>query len=185
LTALGYKSEIAETRLTKDPETEAPAEPKAEVAAKPDPKQETPSPDAAPSEPAAAEVAKPVAPADSAPTAEATKAEPPKPNTPKPAPRKPQPKKSLSLYHHRVTNEAGETVEVENLEYWHFPSRGQKGFKPGGKSGGRGKPAFKGKRGKGPQPRRNAPKSSKPPTQKQVENSPFAALAALKNPKKD
>jgi len=77
------------------------------------------------------------------------------------------------------------TTEIENLEYWHFPSRGQKGFKPGG----RGKPAFKGKRGKpnfkGPKPRRDAPKGNKPPSQRQVENSPFAALAALKTPKKD
>jgi len=77
------------------------------------------------------------------------------------------------------------TTEIENLEYWYFPSRGQKGFKPGG----RGKPAFKGRRNKeafkGPKPRHDSPKGNKPPTQRQVENSPFAALAALKTPKKD
>lgn len=176
LTALGYKSEVAETSLTIAPESEAPEAAKAEPAPKP----------AAETEPeAAAPVGTPEAATSEAATSEAPKADTPKPEAPKPAPRKPQPKKSLSLYHHRVTNEAGVTSEVENLEYWHFPTRGQKGFKPGGKSGGRGKPAFKGKTGKGPNPHRGAPKSAKPPTQKQVENSPFAALAALKNPKKD
>ena len=162
LTALGYKSEIAETRLTIDPvAADAPEAPKAEPEAKADPQPEPKAADTTVGE------AKPA------------EAEAPKPEAPKPAPRKPQPKKTLSLYHHRVTDEAGVTTEVENLEYWHFPSRGQKGFKPGG----RGKPAFKGKRDKGPKPRRDAPKGPKPPTQKQVENSPFAALAALKNPK--
>ena len=195
LTALGYKSEISETRLTKAPDVEATEAAKAEA------KPEETKPEAATAEPvtapAAAEGPQPaVAQTETpnseitkpdTPKAEATKSDAPKPDTPKSAPRKPQPKKSLSLYHHRVTNEAGETTEVDNLEYWHFPSRGQKGFKPGGKpsskQGGRGNPAYKGKRDKGPKPRRDAPKSAKPPTQKQVENSPFAALAALKNPK--
>jgi ATP-dependent RNA helicase SUPV3L1/SUV3 len=174
LTALGYKAETSETRLTRDPATEAEttadtaaATPKAMTSteATPDTKLDT-----------SANI-KPEAKTEDAP------AIPPAAPTGAPAttPRKPQSQKHLSLYNHRITDDAGETTEIENLEYWYFPSRGQKGFK----LGGRGKPAFKGKNQKGPKPRRNAPKNAKPPTQKQVENSPFAALAALKNPKKD
>ncbi len=174
LTALGYKAETSETRLTRNPSAEAEttadtaaATPEAmtSIEATPDTKLDT-----------SANI-KPEAKTEDAP------AIPPAASTGAPAttPRKPQPKKHLSLYNHRITDDAGETTEIENLEYWYFPSRGQKGFKPGG----RGKPAFKGKNQKGPKPRRNAPKNAKPPTQKQVENSPFAALAALKNPKKD
>ncbi len=171
LTALGYKSEISETSLTKEsapaalempetaPDSGAPSKPEDKTDAGPEEKT------------AHSDISEP---------AKTPQAEPPA------APqRKTQPKKSLSLYHHRVTDESGVTTEIENLEYWYFPSRGQKGFKPGG----RGKPAFKGKRdktgSKGPKPRPGAPKNNKPPTQKQVENSPFAALAALKTPKKD
>ena len=158
LTALGYKSETAETRLTRVPPAKTS-------------EAETPE----------AEVPKPAAASES----ESAKPETEAPKTADPeaatAPRKINAKKPLTLYNHRITDEAGVATEVENLEYWHFPSRGQKGFKPGG----RGKPAFKGKGKKGPKPRRDAPKNTKPPTQKQVENSPFAALAALKNPKKD
>jgi len=110
---------------------------------------------------------------------------PPVTQTP-PAPTKKRPaKKALTLYNHRVTDEAGVTTEVENLEYWHFPVRGQKGFKPGGRNASGFKKKGQKNQFKGPKPRRNAPSHKKPPTQKQVENSPFAALAALKNPKKD
>lgn len=181
LTALGYKSEVSETSLTRPPEAPVALAEKAPPVAKPA-ETEKPAEENPPTP-----VAEPAANAAAAPAADVKlTATPPSPATPKP---KPKPKKTLSLYHHRKTDEAGVTTEIENLEYWHFPSRGQKGFKPGAKSGGRGKPAFKGKRDKGtfkgPRPRRDAPKGHKPPTQKQVENSPFAALAALKSPKKD
>ena len=176
LTALGYKAETSETRLTITP-PEAPAlekeEPKAQESVAPTETVET----VTSLEPAAANVS-----AASGSTVTVVKSET---EAPKAAPRKQSAKKQLSLYHHRETDDAGVTKEVENLEYWHFPSRGQKGFKPDG----RGKPAFKGKRDKapsrGPKPRRDAQKGNRPPTQKQVENSPFAALAALKAPKKD
>jgi ATP-dependent RNA helicase SUPV3L1/SUV3 len=164
LSALGYKSEVSETRLTVPPVEETVETPVIEEKVAPV------VDDAKPAETAAT-------PAD----AGSDEVIPPTNNASKPAPRKPQPKKTLTLYHHRETNEDGVATEIENLEYWYFPSRGQKGFKPGG----RGKPAFKSKRDKGPKPRRNAPSNKKPPTQKQVENSPFAALAALKTPKKD
>jgi len=147
LTALGYKSETSETRLTKDPAAEAAAPEAVKAAAAPEGDAAAPAAEASATETAA----------------------------PKAAPAKANSKKALVLYNHRVTDSEGVTTEVENLEYWHFPSRGQKGFKPGS----RGKPAFKGKRGntsfKGPKPRRDAPRNQKPPTQKQVENSPFAA----------
>lgn len=166
LKALGYKSEVSETRLTHPPvEAPKPDEPNAKDAPEPETEAEaTPSPE-------------PVSEA-AAPTGTET---PQTESATATVMRKPKPKKSLSVYNHRVANADGELEEVENLEYWYFPSRGQKGFKPGG----RGKPAFKSKRDKGPKPRRNAPKNNRPPTQKQVEASPFAALAALKNPKKD
>jgi len=187
LTALGYKSEIAEKSLTVAPVADKPNVESASNPAEEDTASSAPATkETSQDENSTPEVLKPEAstPDPLNPEVSTTEARPEvtkTPNAPKPAPRKPQSKKSLSLYHHRVTNAAGETKEVENLEYWYFPSRGQKGFKPAG----RGKPAYKGKRGKGPKPRRDAPKSAKPPTQKQVENSPFAALAALKNPKKD
>ena len=168
LRALGYKSEISKTRLTVAPEAsvpEAPESPKAETAPVASPEVA----EASKSAPAAAETTETKTPA----------------TPPAAPPLKAQPKKQLSPYKTRTTDEAGVTTEIENLEYWHFPSRGQKGFKPGG----RGKPAFKGKRKKGafkgPKPRHDSPKGNKPPTQRQVENSPFAALAALKTPKKD
>jgi ATP-dependent RNA helicase SUPV3L1/SUV3 len=195
LSALGYKSEISETSLTRAPD--ASAESKAETrpaagqtsdAEKTEGEKpvQVETPDLAPapasiSAPAPAPTEASAKAASDAPEADpALTAAPPIAAAPKP---KPKPKKTLSLYHHRETNEAGITTEIENLEYWYFPSRGQKGFKP------RGKAAFKGKRDKagfkGPKPRRGAPRGNKPPTAKQVENSPFAALAALKPPKKD
>ena len=172
LTALGYKSETSETRLTRAPTPEIPEAPKSEAAAA----EPVAAPEAASAKTTASEAEAPeTKPSDTgAPTISAAAAAPP-------APRKTYAKKPLTLYNHRITDEAGVTTEVENLEYWFFPTRGQKGFKPSG----RGKPAFNGKGKKGPKPRRDAPRNPKPPTQKQVENSPFAALAALKNPKKD
>ncbi len=170
LTALGYKSETVAESLTQ------PDEP-VEAA----PVVDTPAPETPASELTAAvsPAVEPPAVADGTPAASPVlTATPPKPS-------KPRPKKTLTLYRNRETDDAGVTTELENLEYWHFPTRGQKGFKPGGKD----KPAFKGKRdkrpNKGPNPRRDTPKGPKPPTARQVENSPFAALAALKSPKKD
>jgi ATP-dependent RNA helicase SUPV3L1/SUV3 len=176
LTALGYKSETAAEPLTQSEQT-AETAPAAETSvvepalvtapAVPDVAGQIPAPEATAPD------------ASAVPASPVLTATPPKPQS------KPRLKKTLTLYRNRVTDDAGVTTEQENLEYWHFPTRGQKGFKPSGK----GKPAFKGKRdkrpNKGPNPRRDAPKGPKPPTARQVENSPFAALAALKSPKKD
>ena len=190
LTALGYKSEMSETRLTRTPIPEIPEAPKTDTPKAEDPKTHSMTEAGTATEPVS-QATKPeteTAEKTAAPETAAPDTAAPGPATPEvaaipetiaaPAPRKTYAKKPLTLYNHRETDESGVTNEVENLEYWFFPTRGQKGFKPSK----RGKPAFKGKGKKGPKPRRDAPK---PPTQKQVENSPFAALAALKNPKKD
>ena len=186
LRALGYKSEVSETRLTMDPAATAEAPTTESPTLQSEKKDEVETKDP-PAEPLEAAATPDAAPADAVlPTVPPAPAgQSPQPETSAPAARKSQVKKALSLYNHRITDDAGVTTEVENLEYWYFPTRGQKGFKPAG----RGKPAFKGKRGKGafkgPKPPREASRHQKPPTQKQVENSPFAALAALKTPKKD
>lgn len=179
LLELGYKSEIAEESLTIKPEPEPETTPPAVADAVDDavaaedevsvPIAETPQPTVPDTQSLPDSVAKTVLKTVGA--------------TPTPV-KKPRPKKAITVYHHREVDEAGVTTERENLEYWFFPARGQKGFKPGGK------PAFKGKPNRKPQAagskgKSNNPPQPKPPTPKQVENSPFAALAALKNPKKD
>jgi len=177
LTALGYKSEISETKLTVEPTPEVPETEKTSETA--------PAENSSKSVEAVAETQKIEIPETKTETPPIADVKPAAEAELRPEPKKAPPKKQLSIYTNRTTDEAGVTTEIVNLEYWFFPSRGQKGFKPGG----RGKPAYKGNRNKGkfngPKPRRDAPKGSKPPTQKQVENSPFAALAALKTPKKD
>ncbi len=179
LKALGYKSEVSETRLTVPVAEDAPETAAAEatpVAATTAESEELEkATDTA--EPAKADEKDAAAVSESA-TAPETQA------SPAPAKKRPA-KKALTLYNLRVTDEAGVTTEVENLEYWYFPVRGQKGFKPGGRHQSGFKKKSHKNQFKGPKPRRNSPSHKKPPTQKQVENSPFAALAALKNPKKD
>jgi len=179
LTALGYKSEVFDTRLTVPEVEDIP-----EIAAvEPTPVAETSAKTETSEMPA--EATEPTKTDASNPTEAPEGATPPAPQAP-PAPLKKRPaKKALTLYNHRVTDEAGVTSEVENLEYWYFPARGQKGFKPGGRNPSGFKKKGQKNQFKGPKPRRNAPSHKKPPTQKQVENSPFAALAALKTPKKD
>jgi len=179
LTALGYKSEVSDTRLTVAVVEDIPEAavvnptPAAETTAKPDISE------------TAAEGAEQTKADETNPTVTSEGATPPETQTPATPAKKRPPKKTLTLYNHRVTDEAGVTTEVENLEYWYFPVRGQKGFKPGTRNQAGFKKKGQKNQFKGPKPRRNAPSHRKPPTQKQVENSPFAALAALKNPKKD
>jgi hypothetical protein len=101
---------------------------------------------------------------------------------PAPAPKreKRQPKE-LNIYHHREPQEDGSSIDIPNNEFWHMPRR-KPAYKPRAQQGGRPKPKFKGKR-KGPG-QDNAYKPKPKPARK-IEDSPFAALAALKNPKKD
>jgi len=128
LTALGYKSEIAEKSLTVAPVADKPNVESASNPAEEDTASSAPATkETSQDENSTPEVLKPEAstPDPLNPGVSTTEARPEvtkTPDAPKPAPRKPQSKKSLSLYHHRVTNAAGETKEVENLEYWYFPS---------------------------------------------------------------
>jgi ATP-dependent RNA helicase SUPV3L1/SUV3 len=100
----------------------------------------------------------------------------------KAAPRPRKPVKPLNIYHHREIQEDGTTKDILNNEFWYMPRR-KPNFKARDKNayrGGRPNNKFKGKR--------KGPKQGKPHTPKPVrklEDSPFAALAALKNGKTD
>jgi len=92
--------------------------------------------------------------------------------------------KELNIYHHRPEQEDGTTLEVTNTEFWYMP-RKKPNFKPRDKNSrhnGRPQGKFKGKR-KGP--KRDDGFKPKPKPARKLEDSPFAALAALKTPKKD
>lgn len=97
----------------------------------------------------------------------------PKPNT--------RPRTSLNVHHERETLEDGQIVDKPNTEFWFMPSRRpQKG------------------QGRSPKPpqnnvRKNNNTNNKPRQQnyssgskrRKIEDSPFAALAALQKPKRD
>ena len=89
------------------------------------------------------------------------------------------PKPQLSVFHHRDTAEDGTVTERINNEFWYMPFRG----KPGSNKGG---PERKGKSFKRKDfnkgQRRSGAKPSKP---RDLSDSPFAALAALKNSDKE
>lgn len=98
----------------------------------------------------------------------------------------PKARKQLHIYHHREVQEDGTTIDIINSEFWHMPRRkpAQKPRPKFDNRNGASQGKFKGKRkGKGPQ-QDNAYKPKPKPARK-IEDSPFAALAALKNPKKD
>lgn len=101
----------------------------------------------------------------------------------KPAPpRQKKAPKNLNIYHHRETLEDGTSKDIINTEFWYMPRR-KPTFKPRDRNAhGKSRPQnkFKGKR-KGPKNEKTyAAKPARKP-----EDSPFAALAALKNGKKD
>ena len=205
LRELGYKSETASEPLTRpisepteNPSSDPTPAPEAETEKKDDTpiksetstsaEKETSKQDT--SEPAAPDVETKdpdiIAPDIKAPaTIEIVKAETTAPTetVKNPSPKKAKAKKVISVYQHRETLEDGTIKELENLEYWYFPSRGQKGFRPKNNAG------FKGNRKqkpfKGNKSFKNNKGANKAPSQKQIENSPFAALASLKNNKKD
>ena len=183
LKSLGFQSETIkledlppqlQTPETKTPETET-AEPNPEVAAEPVADVVTP---------AETETAEVSAPNDTeskavaeTPSSDPTKAEP--------TPSQLRPKKQvkpLNIYHHRETLEDGTSKDIANTEFWFMPRR-KPAYKPRDKNahnrGGHSN-KFKGKR-KGP--KQNKTHTPKPP--RKLEDSPFAALAALKNDKRD
>ena len=99
------------------------------------------------------------------------------------APRQKKAPKPLHIYNHREVLEDGTSKDVPNTEFWYMPRR-KPNYKPRDKnSHGKGRPQnkFKGKR-KGPQNKSYTPK---PQPARKIEDSPFAALAALKNNKKN
>ena len=114
---------------------------------------------------------------DTPPNDEATDTEA-KPSSPRPK----RPPKPLHIYHHREILEDGTSKYITNTEFWFMPRR-KPTFKPRNKNThgkGRAQNKFKGKR-KGSKQDKNY--TSKPA--RKLEDSPFAALAALKNDKKD
>lgn len=96
--------------------------------------------------------------------------------------------RALNVFHQRVADADGNNVTVPNTEFWSMPFRkntNARRGKPDGTSEFRGKPAYKGK--KNANRKNGSPKSDvksaeyKAREAKRIEDSPFAALAALKN----
>jgi len=124
--------------------------------------------------------------ADEAKTEAVTPSENTTPSEVKPSPpRQKKPPKPLHIYHQREVLEDGTSKDITNTEFWYMPRR-KPAFKPRDKNAygkARSQNKFKGKR-KGPKQDKNYTPKPKMPNRK-PENSPFAALAALKNGKKD
>ncbi len=172
LSALGYKSETREDLPDLKSATESAETESAEA--------ETETSKIEATETAVAEAKTPVA---SSPAEEAQETESlPKEDTKTP-PKKTKQASGLILYNNRTQNEDGTSTEVANKEVWLVPARGQKGFNPKGQGGSRN--GFKGRKGTKKRPQQSKDKrQSTPKRQTSIENSPFAALAALKNPDK-
>ena len=159
LTALGFKSENRDLRDEKvelDTSKEAPS-----LVGAPNP--------ISPVEPSSI----------TAPSAEAENSETPSEKKPADAKttHKPvkKPTKTLSVYNHRETQADGTTIEVPNNEFWKLPAR-QKSSK-----NARPRKNNESKFGNKNKKRPKEFKSASP--KRNVENSPFAALAALKGDK--
>ncbi len=107
--------------------------------------------------------------------------------TPTPAPKskKQEPPKRLTPYSPRDVAEDGTVTFKQNLTYWYMPARGQKGFNP--KHSHRKKPNPRYNKNKANPRQHTSNKTDRPPQNRarKLENSPFAALAALQSPKKD
>ena len=100
------------------------------------------------------------------------------------APAQKKHQKDLNIYHHRVEQEDGTTIDAVNTEFWFMPRKkihaNNRNKNARQSEGSRGK--FKGKR-KNTKSDQSYKAKPKPP--RNIENSPFAALAALKTDKKD
>ena len=180
LTALGYKSEVMTPKAPTDktptdnpPEAlTAPAPAAAAVPVKPEntPPPETPAADAS-------VIGTPP---------EAAKEKPSDPKAaPKPARKAPNP---LQLYVPREEDKEGNTVELENNEFWFMPFRQKTNKRNQSRDNQNG--GYKGKRKGGPKTgggyKKGARPDARPPKAKEParpEDSPFAALLALKNKK--
>ena len=118
----------------------------------------------------------------------------PKAETPTPAPKpKARGRKDLNVHHERITQEDGTTVDKPNVEYWFMPSRRGKNIQKPGQTSNRYKGQAQKGQAHGGKSRNNNRNNDKPKSSKRsqaapkrrLEDSPFAALAALKNPPKD
>ncbi|NNE56869.1 MAG: hypothetical protein HKN36_02070 [Hellea sp.] len=179
LKGLGYQSEVIEGAIdeTARPELAAPVPPRF----------------VSDDKPAKTEATTPESEADAKTKTEtAEKLSDPKLEDTKPAeaakPAKPVDRKKLSVYNFRETGEDGTITELENKEFWFLPFRGKK--KPGSKFGQDRRP-HSGKSFKNNRRKKQDYKGGKPPKYaksepRRDEDSPFAALAALKkdNPPK-
>ena len=179
LTALGFVSKTRD--LSKYPPlSEALAESEALANVKPDTTPaETDTPEEKPATEAQAEATEKTPDASEEQSNEASESTPQKKVKQSPTSRK-KPPKPLNIYNHRETKEDGTTVEIENNEFWLMPPKQ--------------KPAYKSAKTKGKREHKkkyeksNTSKnfnSAPPKRANKLENSPFAALAALKADKKD
>jgi len=117
---------------------------------------------------------------------EAAKEKPTEPKAaPKPARKAPNP---LQLYVPREEDKDGNTVELENNEFWFMPFRQKTNKRNQSRDNQNG--GYKGKRKGGPKTgggyKKGARPDARPPKAKEParpEDSPFAALLALKNKK--
>lgn len=175
LQALGFKP------FTADAPLEKPAEATEEVKEKAEPTTD-PKKDAADATPDTASMPKTEAtPEATAPAADTpTPAEPATAETPKLSRRTRERQRTpLSVYVPRVQNEDGTSHDMPSLEYWVLPARSSRPSRGAHKGG---KPRHD-RKSRSPKPSRasqgrSSGNSSR--TQKSLENSPFAALAALK-----
>ena len=177
LTALGFKPQTREIPETA-PTPETPPEAAPETVA--DTPSDSAKPETPPPPPQVSEVS-----ADSAAPGSPQTAtlETPAPEAEKPAPsvnRKPP--AALNVYNNRETLEDGTTRDVPNNEFWNMPSRAKSGSNAHKRKNGQRRKKGGPKR-KGTSEAKYNPSKAKPA--RKLENSPFAALAALKTPDKD
>jgi ATP-dependent RNA helicase SUPV3L1/SUV3 len=189
LTAIGYKSEVVEPK----PETETKAEPNSETAETAIPVEQIKSdtavqgiPPKDDAQPSATDMSTPSGAISDAvvastsvvgaPPEDLAKAAPETAPAPKPARKQPQP---LQVYNPREEDADGNTVELENNEFWFYPMR-PKG--PAKNSRGNPKRGNKAQHRKGSGGNDSRKKSAPKPAIK-PEDSPFAALLALKGKK--
>ncbi len=119
------------------------------------------------------------------PQTEPIKTEPAKPAA---KPKKQDTNKRMTPYSPRDVAEDGTVTFKPNLTYWFIPARGQKGFKPNQNKGKKPNPRYNKHNKSSKNDYQNHRQKSAKPAQnraRKLENSPFAALAALQTPKKD
>ena len=205
LTALRFKSETVETSLTRElpdinsdelnldeVKLEAPnvapiLEPKAQTSetfTKEALKKETLATEAPTAPPNEANQKKIVATSEPSKTAETSAT---KPAVNKPNMRISKPHKRLTPYAPRSVAEDGTVSLKPNLTYWFMPARSQKPYKGKQMHGKQAQNKSRYEKSKSDKRQNKHPKEAKPsPSQaRKLENSPFAALAALQMPKKD